>query len=120
MYYYYIEDGKAKISDERPHNVQYITRERAIPVPNKQGYLPILNVDIENVKVWYELEVTEQKLKNDAINELKKHLSDTDYQAIKYAEGQITEEDYAPIKEQRQAWRDEINRLEGEKVESEN
>lgn len=48
------------------------------------------------------------------ITVLKKKLSDTDYQAIKYAEGQISENDYAPIKAQRQAWRDEINRLEEE------
>ena len=46
------------------------------------------------------------------IYELKRKLSDTDYQAIKYAEGQISEEEYAPIKQQRQAWRDRINELE--------
>ena len=46
------------------------------------------------------------------IKELKNNLIATDYQAIKYAEGQITAEDYATIKAQRQAWRDEINRLE--------
>ena len=46
------------------------------------------------------------------IDILKRKLRDTDYQAIKYAEGQISEEDYAPIKAQRQAWRDEINQLE--------
>ena len=46
------------------------------------------------------------------ITKLKKLLSDTDYQAIKYAEGCYTEEDYAPIKAQRQAWRDRINELE--------
>lgn len=45
------------------------------------------------------------------IEELKQLLSDTDYQAIKYAEGWISEEDYAPIKEQRQEWRNEINEL---------
>lgn len=45
------------------------------------------------------------------IAELKQKLSDTDYQAIKYAEGWITEEDYAPIKAERQEWRNEINRL---------
>lgn len=50
--------------------------------------------------------------KLDRIAELKSKLSKTDYQAIKYAEGQITEEEYAPIKAQRQAWRDEINLLE--------
>ena len=48
------------------------------------------------------------------IEKLKKQLSDTDYQAIKHSEGQISEEEYQSIKEQRQAWRDEINRLESE------
>ena len=46
------------------------------------------------------------------IAQLKKQLADTDYQAIKHSEGLITEEEYAPIKAQRQAWRDEINSLE--------
>ena len=50
--------------------------------------------------------------KNKKITRLKKQLSDTDYKAIKYSEGLITEEEYAPIKAQRQAWRDEINQLE--------
>lgn len=48
------------------------------------------------------------------IDETKAKLSQTDYQAIKYFEGFISETDYAPIKEQRQAWRDEINALESE------
>ena len=54
----------------------------------------------------------EQKIKNTKIAELKYKLSQTDYQAIKYAEGQITEEEYAPIKAQRPEWRNEINLLE--------
>lgn len=45
---------------------------------------------------------------------LKQNLADTDYKAIKYAEGFISDEDYAEMKAQRQAWRDEINRLESE------
>ena len=48
------------------------------------------------------------------INEIKAKLSQTDYQAIKYAEGFISETDYAPMKALRQAYRDEINRLEAE------
>lgn len=52
--------------------------------------------------------------KQTRIVELKRKLSETDYQAIKYAEGFISETDYAPIKAQRQAWRDEINALEAE------
>ena len=47
------------------------------------------------------------------ITQLKKQLSDTDYKAIKYAEGQITEEEYASVRELRQGYRDRINYLEG-------
>ena len=54
----------------------------------------------------------EQKIKNTKIAELKEKLMQTDYQAIKYAEGIITEAEYAPIKSQRQSWRDMINLLE--------
>lgn len=43
---------------------------------------------------------------------LKKQLSDTDYQAIKFAEGWLSEEEYAPIKAERQEWRNRINELE--------
>ena len=46
------------------------------------------------------------------IEMLKAELASTDYKAIKYAEGWLTEEEYAPIKAQRQAIRDEINALE--------
>lgn len=53
----------------------------------------------------------EQEENQARISELKSKLSQTDYKAIKYAEGQLTEEEYAPIKAQRQAWRDEINQL---------
>lgn len=61
------------------------------------------------------IEVEEQAnifIKEIEINELKRQLAETDYQAIKYAEGQLTEEEYRPIKEQRQIWRDKINELE--------
>lgn len=44
---------------------------------------------------------------------LKKLLADTDYKAIKYAEGLISETEYTITKAQRQAWRDEINAIEG-------
>lgn len=46
------------------------------------------------------------------IEQCKAQLSATDYQAIKHSEGLIPEEDYAPIKAQRQALRDRINALE--------
>ena len=55
---------------------------------------------------------TPLQIKEDRIVELKTMLFDTDYKAIKYAEGLISEEEYEIIKRQRQAWRDEINMLE--------
>jgi hypothetical protein len=46
------------------------------------------------------------------INELKRKLRDTDYTAIKYAEGLISEEDYAPIKVERESYRVQIRECE--------
>lgn len=46
------------------------------------------------------------------IAELKQLLKDTDYKALKYAEGVISAIDYLPTQRERQAWRDEINDLE--------
>ena len=47
------------------------------------------------------------------IVELKKYLSDTDYKAIKFAEGEIAESDYQEVKSQRHDARVRINELEG-------
>lgn len=46
------------------------------------------------------------------INELKALLKATDYQAIKYAEGEMPYEEYAPVRELRKGWRKEINDIE--------
>ena len=54
---------------------------------------------------------------NQRIQQLKISLESTDYKAIKYAEGLISESDYAPIKAQRQAYRDEINELRSQRDE---
>lgn len=57
----------------------------------------------------------EQKLaKETRIYELKRQLSKTDYQALKYAEGEMSAEEFAVTKELRRAWRTEINALEAE------
>lgn len=48
------------------------------------------------------------------ISELKMLLNESDYKAIKYAEGLIPESEYEPIKSERQRYREEINQLESE------
>lgn len=45
---------------------------------------------------------------------LKNRLQETDYKAIKYAEGWLSEEEYAEVKAERQRIREEINKLEQE------
>lgn len=56
----------------------------------------------------------EEEARLEEIATLKGYLAETDYKAIKYAEGWITAEEYAETKAQRQVWRDRINELEPE------
>ena len=53
----------------------------------------------------------EEKIFNE-IRLLKSQLTATDYKALKFSDGALTEEEYAPIRAQRQVWRDQINALE--------
>ena len=92
----------------------------------KRGWDLSNNIPVEDVQVsdinhgYYPKELcpmkTEQDLLKDQyrleITQLKKALSDTDYKAIKYAEGQTSEEEYASVKAERQSYRDRINELE--------
>lgn len=48
------------------------------------------------------------------LESLRSRLAATDYKALKYAEGMLSEAEYEPIKLQRQAWRDEINKIQAE------
>ncbi len=73
------------------------------------------STDPEGKTILVPNDPTEENRKREAtlrIVELKKLLADSDYQAIKYAEGLISSSDYAPIKAKREMWRKEINDLE--------
>lgn len=59
-----------------------------------------------------EIIISQEQQRQNRIAELKSLLAQTDYQAIKYAEGQLSASEYAEMKKQRQTWRDEINLLE--------
>ena len=48
------------------------------------------------------------------INEYKRRLNNTDYMAIKFAEGVISAQEYESMKAQREAWRANIRYLENE------
>lgn len=66
---------------------------------------------VEAERIAYE---SSREYKEALIIELKSQLSATDYKALKFMEGWLTEEEYAPIRAERQIIRDEINRLEDE------
>ena len=63
--------------------------------------------------VAVEHEITEEEKNQIRIEELKTLLESTDYQAIKFAEGEISAVQYEPMRLQRKAWREEINKLGG-------
>lgn len=81
-------------------------------------------VDVPGVKAkdaWDEYETvlrfkhySAQEIAEQEIEQLKAQLKETDYIVIKIAEGVATWEEYPEMKEKRQVWRDEINRLENE------
>ena len=72
-------------------------------------------IEVEDIDAWVREHRPKSFYDAERISELKRLLAESDYKAIKYAEGEITEEEYAPIKEQRRAWRVEINELEASK-----
>ena len=100
-YYYKSKDGNgtlcllSKIDKEIASDYEQITEEQYLAIVNKY------------------IEPTAEQIKKRQIAAYKKQLQETDYLAIKYFEGWISEEEYAPIKAQRQAWRDEIGKLGG-------
>ncbi len=80
-----------------------------------------LTAVIDYVKTGAELLQEEIERKNEEIRfqiyELKARLAATDYKTLKFVEGEITEEEYAEIRELRKALRAEINLLEEQIVE---
>lgn len=67
--------------------------------------------EYEDIYIYVPFTEKEQALRRIAV--LKAELFKTDYMAIKYAEGELSENEYADTKRQRAEWRAEINRLEG-------
>lgn len=87
----------------------------------EHNYIPIADTEKSDVNGWtYPKEICPHKSEHDLqvevwnreIFELKEELNRTDYKAIKYAEGVMTDEDYQPVGIQRQTWRHRINELE--------
>lgn len=92
-------------------------------VVDKEGVEPIKEHD-ESEEIQVYVPYTEQELVDiekgkvqREIDMLKSTLASTDYKALKYAEGWISEEEYTEIREYRQELREQINEKEQELVE---
>lgn len=99
--------------DTKPY-IEITEQERKQPLPDRYSYYAVVDgkftikrrtPTVEEVKTDEATEINRQ------IRELKQKLSDTDYKAIKYSEGWLTDEEYAEVKAQREEWRSAINQL---------
>ena len=105
-------------TDTTPY-IEITEQERKQPLPDKYSYYAVVDGKFTIKRrnpTKEELEADNRQVVKRAISELKRKLSDTDYKAIKYAEGFLTEEEYKETKAQRQMWRDRVNELESKIV----
>ncbi len=95
--------------------IEITEQERRQPLPDRYSYYAVEDGKFV-IKRRTSTEEETKRDKTQAINkeiqDLKQQLAATDYQAIKYAEGWLTEEEYLPIKVKRSTWRTRINELE--------
>lgn len=112
------ENGNVERVEISPDKTLY-TQEQVDAIFKNRGENQVIK-DVNGIPTAVDL-YTESELaiayKKKRISELKALLKATDYQAIKYAEGFISEEDYLPIKQTRQEYRNEINELETQIIE---
>lgn len=94
--------------------IEITEEQRKQPLPDKYSYYAVENGEfVIKRRTPSEAETKADTIFsiNQQIRELQGKLAATDYQALKYSEGWITEKDYTEIKANRQSWRDAINQL---------
>ena len=118
----YIPQYETKVNEETGEEVQVLlpceskvwTEEEVKALFSSVGKDQALR-DVDGQPTIVDLYTDKEKAiksKEARIAELKGLLAKTDYQAIKFAEGIWTAEEYEELRLQRQAWRDEINACE--------
>ena len=83
-------------------------------IPYRQVLKVVNNaLTVENLQLSAEQEKEISIIEiNTKINILKEQLAETDYKALKFIDGEFTEKEYAPIREERKNYRIKINELE--------
>ena len=87
-------------------------------LPTTKQFRQVLKVKNKTLIVE-DLQLTKEQEKNVIyletqieIDKYKNLLEETDYKALKFIDGEFTEEEYAPIREERKSYRVKINELE--------
>ena len=106
-----IIDEKITIPAQHDEKGNIIVEEHAETI---QKEVPVMGMVYRDATPEEEAEIRKQIEipVEEQIEQLKEQLSATDYKAIKFAEGWLTEEEYAPIKAEREAIREQIRALE--------
>lgn len=85
------------------------------PVEHPENYVELTKEEFEEIQPKPHVPTEEEKAKFEIQKQIvakKAELAKTDYKCLKFIDGSLTEEEYAPIKAARQTLRDEINALE--------
>lgn len=83
----------------------------SVKSPRGEGYTPITEEEFNSHNQRKAVEADKNFIER---QKLQAQLAKTDYKALKYAEGWYSEEEYAPIKAEREALRERIRQLSGE------
>lgn len=99
----YGEDGEeveteTAIPDDAPHEID---------IPGADAFLRYVPLTADELAERAAMRVEAE------IGEYRRRLADTDYIAMKIAEGSATRDEYADVIAQRREWRDRINELRG-------
>ncbi len=136
-YFYKLSDDKASwVAEKKPTNAEECLAFGAVShtsqlmrdVCLRQLFEKFVSADAGHYEIvrgddlsWTVVAIPEKteeekaaEVKEKRIEELKNKLAETDYIAAKIAEGAATKEEYADVLAQRQAWRAEINQLQGD------
>jgi hypothetical protein len=94
---------KSLVVDELP---QYDIYRQILKVSNNELIVENLEISLEREKEIRKIEISNE------LNHYLFLLSKTDYKTLKYIDGEFTEEEYAPIKQERIEYRKKIRELE--------
>lgn len=109
------ESNADELKKAIPETYDFIFVDKLPQVIPYRQVLKVINnaLTVENLQLSAEQEKEISIIEiNNKINILKEQLAETDYKALKFIDGEFTEEEYTPIREERKNYRIKINELE--------